>query len=140
MSINLVLHPDLWAPQDPESFHPPGLKNVSRRSFMRGHMTQRAPAPTPVSTPESAPAPMSVTPKQPGANYRGNLQLPANHSANVSDEVNTSLFLTGLPPDCTVGMLLGSFRGTAKIYATFVNTPEVNLGHQTCAAKLVFFH
>ncbi len=76
---------------------------------------------------------------QPYANYRGNLKCPENWSADVLENENTSLFLTNLPPDCTVATLLGSIRNTGKVYATVINPPDAQSGLFRSAAKLVFF-
>ncbi|OTA55096.1 hypothetical protein K449DRAFT_453149 [Hypoxylon sp. EC38] len=79
-------------------------------------------------------------------NYGGNIFLPANQSANIPEELSTSLWLTNLPPDCTHQLLLGSIRGCGKIYAAVINPPVYNRNdfargapHITSASKLVFF-
>ncbi|KAI0891430.1 hypothetical protein F4806DRAFT_302536 [Annulohypoxylon nitens] len=80
------------------------------------------------------------------ANYGGNIFLPSNQSANIPEELSTSLWLTNLPPDCTHQLLLGTIRGCGKIYAAVINPPIIrNDGfyngaqHSTAASKLVFF-
>lgn len=72
-------------------------------------------------------------------NYRGNPDLERNRSALIPAEANCSLFITGLSPDLTTHLLLRSIRNMGRIYATHINGPEPSRGHQTCAAKVVFF-
>lgn len=67
--------------------------------------------------------PLTGTGSRNSPNYRGNPTLSANHSANVPNEMNTSLWLTNLPPDCTYSMLLDSIRDCGKIYASVINPP-----------------
>ncbi|KAI1768493.1 hypothetical protein GGR53DRAFT_462458 [Hypoxylon sp. FL1150] len=84
--------------------------------------------------------------------YRGNPFLPANQSAPVPEELNTSLWLTNLPPTCTHRQLLSAIRGCGKVFATVINPPEEDARllalagagaprptHTTSASKLVFF-
>ncbi|KAI1456084.1 hypothetical protein F4805DRAFT_476337 [Annulohypoxylon moriforme] len=80
------------------------------------------------------------------ANYGGNIFLQSNQSANISEELSTSLWLTNLPPDCTHQLLLGAIRGCGKIYAAVINPPVISNNyyspgsqHSTAASKLVFF-
>ncbi|KAI1359086.1 hypothetical protein F5Y08DRAFT_320414 [Xylaria arbuscula] len=70
-------------------------------------------------------------------NYQGNPNLRANQAANIPDELNTSVWITNLPPHLDHKMLLDSVRNCGKIYAAVVNGPEH--GHITSASKLVFF-
>lgn len=72
-------------------------------------------------------------------NYRGNPDLERNRSALIPEEENCSVFITGLSPDLTTHLLLASIRNMGRIYATHINGPEPSRGHQTCAAKVVFF-
>ncbi|KAI0419686.1 hypothetical protein F5X98DRAFT_384456 [Xylaria grammica] len=71
-------------------------------------------------------------------NYMGDPYRVANQSANIPEHLNTSVWITNLPPDLTVKMLLDNVRGCGKVYATVVNGPEHN-HHITAASKLVFF-
>ncbi|KAI4861987.1 hypothetical protein F4820DRAFT_464158 [Hypoxylon rubiginosum] len=80
--------------------------------------------------------------------YRGNPYLAANQSANIREELNTALWITNLPPNCTHFMLLNSIRNCGKVYATVINPPEDAIArprpgtsrtHTTSASKLVFF-
>ncbi|KAI5922008.1 hypothetical protein F4810DRAFT_702033 [Camillea tinctor] len=50
---------------------------------------------------------------------------------------NCSVYITNLPPDCTVNMLLSNIRNVGKIYASHVNPPT--LFHSTAAAKIIFW-
>ncbi|KAH8912262.1 hypothetical protein BR93DRAFT_933304 [Coniochaeta sp. PMI_546] len=72
-------------------------------------------------------------------NYRGNTHLPRNRSADIPSDENCALFVIGLPPTITVTELLATVRDTGRVYATHINSPEPHKGHETCAAKLVFF-
>ncbi|KAI0204173.1 hypothetical protein F4808DRAFT_457273 [Astrocystis sublimbata] len=69
--------------------------------------------------------------------YLGNANLPANQPANIPDEKNTSVWITGLPPDVDHKTLLGCVRDCGKVYATVINPPRDN--HMTAASKIVFF-
>ncbi|RYO86851.1 hypothetical protein DL766_005679 [Monosporascus sp. MC13-8B] len=73
--------------------------------------------------------------------YGGDPFNPANQSADISDEENTALWMTNLPPNCDHKMLLSAVRDCGKIYACVVNPPTDATGgsHMTAAAKLVFF-
>ncbi|KAK0655401.1 hypothetical protein B0T16DRAFT_432761 [Cercophora newfieldiana] len=71
--------------------------------------------------------------------YRGNPDLERNLSAPIPAHLNCSLFITGLAPTTTTAQLLGAIRDTGRVYATYINGPEPDRGHLTCAAKIVFF-
>ncbi|KAI1421781.1 hypothetical protein F5Y12DRAFT_668426 [Xylaria sp. FL1777] len=70
-------------------------------------------------------------------NYQGDPYLRANQSANIPDELNTSVWITNLPPNLNHKMLLDNVRNCGKIYAAVVNAP--GNGHITAASKIVFF-
>ncbi|KAI1309577.1 hypothetical protein F5Y03DRAFT_404181 [Xylaria venustula] len=70
-------------------------------------------------------------------NYQGDPYIRANQSANIPDSLNTSVWITNLPPDLDHKMLLDHVRDCGKVYATVVNGPGHN--HFTAASKLVFF-
>jgi hypothetical protein len=70
-------------------------------------------------------------------NYLGDPYLKANQSAHIPDELNTSVWITNLPPKTTHKMLLNSIRDCGKVYASVVNGPEND--HITSAAKVVFW-
>jgi hypothetical protein len=72
-------------------------------------------------------------------NYRGTIHLPRNRSADIPSDENCALFVIGLPPTITVTELLATIRNTGRVYATHINSPEPHKGHETCAAKLIFF-
>ncbi|KAI2632952.1 hypothetical protein GGS21DRAFT_148624 [Xylaria nigripes] len=69
--------------------------------------------------------------------YLGDPFLRANQSANIPDALNTSVWITNLPPDLDCKMLLDSVRNCGKVYATVINGPDQR--HATAASKLVFF-
>ncbi|KAI0487520.1 hypothetical protein F4859DRAFT_510092 [Xylaria cf. heliscus] len=70
-------------------------------------------------------------------NYLGDPYLAANQSANIPDELNTSVWITNLPPIVNHWLLLKSIRNCGKVYATVINGPENR--HVTAASKVVFF-
>ncbi|KAI0536839.1 hypothetical protein GGR58DRAFT_514238 [Xylaria digitata] len=67
----------------------------------------------------------------------GDPYLTANQSANIPDELNTSVWITNLPPNLNHKMLLDSIRNCGKVYAAVINGPEHS--HITAASKIVFF-
>ncbi|KAI0968919.1 hypothetical protein F4678DRAFT_481755 [Xylaria arbuscula] len=70
-------------------------------------------------------------------NYQGDPYIRANQSANIPDSLNTSVWITNLPPNLDHKMLLDHVRNCGKVYATVINGPEHS--HFTAASKLVFF-
>ena len=72
-------------------------------------------------------------------NYRGNINLDRNRSANIPNSLNCSLFIVGLPPKLTAPELLRSIRDAGRVYATHINGPDPANGHFTSAAKVIFF-
>jgi len=72
-------------------------------------------------------------------NYRGNPNLPANQSDEIPEKESCSVWITHLPPDCNVTMLLGQIRGCDKVFATVVNEPQFSEGKMYSAAKVVFW-
>ncbi|KAK0745013.1 hypothetical protein B0T21DRAFT_326029 [Apiosordaria backusii] len=72
-------------------------------------------------------------------NYKGNPDLDRNRSATIPEDQNCSLFLVGLPPNITTHELLEGVRDIGRVYATHINPPEPDKGHELSAAKLVFF-
>ncbi|KAK8140251.1 hypothetical protein PG984_000317 [Apiospora sp. TS-2023a] len=72
-------------------------------------------------------------------NYKGSRSSNQNRSHNIDDGINCSVFIRGLPPNCTPDMILYQIRGCgSKIWALSINAPDDrNPNH--CAAKLVFF-
>ncbi|KAI0394492.1 hypothetical protein F5Y17DRAFT_427568 [Xylariaceae sp. FL0594] len=71
------------------------------------------------------------------ANYQGNPYSLRNQSADIPDILNTSLWITNLPPRITHATLLKSIRNCGKVYATVINPPGNT--HLTSASKIVFF-
>jgi hypothetical protein len=72
-------------------------------------------------------------------NYRGNIELDRNKSADIAPHLNCSLFVMGLPPGITTHELLSCIKNCGRVYATHINPPEPDKGHRTCAAKVIFF-
>ncbi|OTA93155.1 hypothetical protein M434DRAFT_11824 [Hypoxylon sp. CO27-5] len=78
-----------------------------------------------------------IPPKTPmSTNYRGT-DNPANESQDIEANASCSLWVTGLPPDCTVKDLLSSIRSAGKIFGCNINPPS-DTG-RTSAAKIVFW-
>ncbi|PVH82622.1 hypothetical protein DL98DRAFT_618941 [Cadophora sp. DSE1049] len=69
--------------------------------------------------------------------YRGDLNIPSNHSANIREEWNCSLWVTGLPVEVTYRELFSSVRNIGKIVAIVTNALIDEFSG--CAAKIVFF-
>ncbi|KAI0381911.1 hypothetical protein F5Y04DRAFT_280558 [Hypomontagnella monticulosa] len=80
---------------------------------------------------------ISNTRRPPTSRYLGNHSLARNRCADIPDRLSCRLWITGLPPDCTVSKLLGSIRGMGPVYATHMNGPE--FPKPTSAASLTFF-
>lgn len=72
-------------------------------------------------------------------NYRGDINLTRNLSADISDERNCSFWITGLPAETTVHTLLRAIRNIGRIYCTVISSPNPHRGLLTAAAKVVFF-
>ncbi|KAK0672493.1 hypothetical protein QBC41DRAFT_216817 [Cercophora samala] len=72
-------------------------------------------------------------------NYKGNPDLDRNRSATIPENMNCSLFLVGLPANLTTHELLAGVRNVGRVYATHINPPEPEKGHEQSAAKIVFF-
>ncbi|KAK4224344.1 hypothetical protein QBC38DRAFT_371246 [Podospora fimiseda] len=72
-------------------------------------------------------------------NYKGNPDLERNRSAQIPEGENCSLFLVGLPPNLSTTSLLAGIKNMGRVYATHINPPEPEKGHELSAAKLVFF-
>ncbi|CAJ2506034.1 Uu.00g001640.m01.CDS01 [Anthostomella pinea] len=70
-------------------------------------------------------------------NYKGDLSLPSNQSADIPDSQNVSVYIVNLPPYCNEHILLGAIRGIGKIFACNVNSPDET--HSTAAGKVVFW-
>ncbi|KAI0834604.1 hypothetical protein F5Y06DRAFT_300456 [Hypoxylon sp. FL0890] len=80
----------------------------------------------------------------PNPRYRGNPSLERNRSADIPDEMNCRLWITGLPPTCTVSDLLGAIKDIGPVYASYVVPPPNDYKKngksiRTAAASLTFF-
>jgi hypothetical protein len=73
------------------------------------------------------------------ANYRGNIYLPKNKSADIPEDENCSFFITDLPATVTVTDILASIRNTGRVWALTINKPQPIRGIMSCAATLTFF-
>ncbi|KAI0113944.1 hypothetical protein GGR51DRAFT_578207 [Nemania sp. FL0031] len=82
--------------------------------------------------------------------YQGNLALRRNVPAEITDEENCRLRITGLPRDCTVHQLLGSIRDIGPVFASHIihpsSSPPLQLDSatdlsiwETAAASLTFW-
>ncbi|KAJ0108966.1 hypothetical protein J7T55_005514 [Diaporthe amygdali] len=78
-------------------------------------------------------------------NYQGEVTNPANISAEIPDELNCAVWITGLPRDCSYKDLLGTIamHRPGKVYASFISPPKPGpghlLSHNTSAAKIIFY-
>ncbi|KAI0868340.1 hypothetical protein GGS24DRAFT_482658 [Hypoxylon argillaceum] len=112
-----------------------GLGNYGLPNYFYDHNTIQAPfqVPAEAATHEQ----ISRLTTCVSANYQGDPHLKANQSADIPDELNTSVWITNLPPNLNHKMLLDCVRNCGKVYAAVVNGPENN--HTAAASKLVFF-
>lgn len=69
--------------------------------------------------------------------YLGDPDNPRNQCADIPEHESCSVYLTGLPPNCTINMLLSPIRGVGKIFQSSTTPP--NGRHATSAAKIVFW-
>ncbi|OIW28724.1 hypothetical protein CONLIGDRAFT_703825, partial [Coniochaeta ligniaria NRRL 30616] len=69
----------------------------------------------------------------------GNIFLDANRSADIPEDENCSLFITGLSSNANVHTLLEGVRDIGRVFAVHINTPDPWRGHLTCASKISFF-
>lgn len=70
-------------------------------------------------------------------NYRGDITIAKNRSAEIADSQNCAVWILGLPENVTHTELLGAIRNVGKVYCAVINPPTGQ--HQTSAAKIVFF-
>ncbi|KAI5856213.1 hypothetical protein GGS23DRAFT_617871 [Durotheca rogersii] len=89
----------------------------------------------PAPAADTQPSDRSSTP--PLDNYRGNGALPMNQPENISDSENCSIWITNLPPDCTLPLVLSHLRNTGKVFSSHLGQPTYN--YDTACAKVVFF-
>lgn len=73
------------------------------------------------------------------SNYKGNAHLEANQSHDIPKEESCSMWITNLPPDCDVPMLLSRIVDCDKVYATVINEAIPADGKPFAAAKVVFW-
>ncbi|KAK7915309.1 hypothetical protein PG985_013012 [Apiospora marii] len=72
-------------------------------------------------------------------NYKGNANLEANRSHDIPAEESCSLWITNLPANCDVPMLLSRIRDCDKVFATVINSADPANGKPFVAAKVVFW-
>ncbi|KAI2632230.1 hypothetical protein GGR54DRAFT_634993 [Hypoxylon sp. NC1633] len=70
-------------------------------------------------------------------NYRGDSRLHSNVGANVPEEKNTSLWVTGLPAKTTLQSVLAAITKTGNVRSAVLNGPDES--HTTAAAAISFF-
>ncbi|KAI0885011.1 uncharacterized protein GGS22DRAFT_200103 [Annulohypoxylon maeteangense] len=71
-------------------------------------------------------------------NYRGDCSLSINTGANVQEQNNTNLWITGLPGTITIQELLAAITRTGRVRSTVVNAPTGTI--MTAAASISFFN
>lgn len=74
------------------------------------------------------------------ANYQGDTSRFRNLPANVPDEPNTALWLTGLPADISYTELFDNLAQRGRLFSVFINVANKASGHTTAAATIAFFH
>ncbi|KAK3488041.1 uncharacterized protein B0T23DRAFT_364498 [Neurospora hispaniola] len=70
-------------------------------------------------------------------NYMGDATNERNRSANIPDNLNCSLYITGLPIDITVRQIFDDIRNIGKVYSLHIS-PRGD-SHSRAAAAIVFF-
>ncbi|OTA98070.1 hypothetical protein M426DRAFT_28802 [Hypoxylon sp. CI-4A] len=80
----------------------------------------------------------------PGETYLGNRDLSRNRPAEIPDELNVRLWITGLPPDCTTASLMRAIWNVGPVYASHILPPKIDdsatkTGRYNSAASLTFF-
>ncbi|OHE91001.1 hypothetical protein CORC01_13713 [Colletotrichum orchidophilum] len=76
-------------------------------------------------------------------NYQGDPLNMQNQSAQINNNENTALWLTGLPTNCTYKMLLEAIARCApigKVFSTVINAANPAANMPFAAAKVVFFN
>ncbi|KAH6855356.1 hypothetical protein B0I37DRAFT_411353 [Chaetomium sp. MPI-CAGE-AT-0009] len=71
------------------------------------------------------------------ANYRGNYRLARNRPADIPQEENCSVYITGLSPNVTTHQLLAAIHNTGRVWANVISPPTRQ--HGMAAAKVTFF-
>lgn len=79
-------------------------------------------------------------------NYLGEATNPANISADIRDEENCSVWITGLPPTCSYQDLFSAIavHQPGKVWSSHISPPNFDgpdhlLSHSTSAAKVIFY-
>lgn len=70
-------------------------------------------------------------------NYMGDYTNDKNKSADIPDEKNCSLYITGLPLDVTVKDIFDDIRDIGKVFSLHISPPKE--GKSKRAAAIVFF-
>ncbi|KAK3502968.1 hypothetical protein B0T13DRAFT_509691 [Neurospora crassa] len=70
-------------------------------------------------------------------NYMGDATNERNRSADIPDEQNCSLYITGLPVDVTVRDIFDDIRDIGKVFSLHISPRRE--GHSRAAAAIVFF-
>lgn len=146
-STNMVPNLNNSRPMSEELTAPyPALPESTSTYSVRGDSSDTQPCPAlPESSStdsvheDSGDAQPGGTPNPRGnpAKYLGDPNIPENMSADIPENQNTSLYISGMGPDTKFSDILAAIRGVGKIYSLYVNPPlEVHTG---CAAKLAFF-
>ncbi|CAJ2510926.1 Uu.00g065510.m01.CDS01 [Anthostomella pinea] len=68
--------------------------------------------------------------------YHGNPHLARNHSADIPDTENCSVFVKNLSPTLDTNQLLSLIRGVGKVWNTSIQPP--NDRYPICGAKVTF--
>lgn len=70
-------------------------------------------------------------------NYMGDYTNEKNKSQDIPDELNCSLYITGLPLDVTVRDIFDDIRNIGKVYSLHISPSRE--GHSNRAAAIIFF-
>ena len=70
-------------------------------------------------------------------NYMGDYNNERNKSADIPEDQNCSLYMTGLPLGVTVQDIFDDIRNIGKVYSLHISPPKED--HTKCAAAITFF-
>lgn len=113
----------LWAPTEP---------NIWSNTVIRSGY---------VSSPPPATGNTSVLEQNISPNYRGNHMAAMNLSADIPTDLNTSVWITNLPPHCTYNDLLSMIRDTGKVvsdshrYNILLRVPIIRATNTFCYVR-----
>ncbi|KAI1419027.1 hypothetical protein F5Y12DRAFT_721240 [Xylaria sp. FL1777] len=118
----------------PRGFEPTRAARAAREKARhgKGHLSKDWRQPAPAGNPNSPPSQHGISP-----NYRGDPTVISNQSADIPNSMNTSLWVTRIPHECTCYDLMETLRGRGKILQSGI-TRDSSL-YRDAAARITFF-